>query len=111
MKESVTAPGNGRDTIGSAPAGEQPDEYLARAVPAALAAGMSWEQVATRLGVPPSPTSDGPPDRPGLAERNRGPRERPGAAHPRPPTGRSTKIGPHGHRALKARRRPMPRER
>lgn len=33
-------------------AGEQRDELLARAVIDALAEGMSWEQIAARLGVP-----------------------------------------------------------
>jgi hypothetical protein len=35
-----------------APAGEQRDELLARAVIDALVEGMSWEQIGARLGVP-----------------------------------------------------------
>ncbi|MFD9663474.1 hypothetical protein ACFWAY_17900 [Rhodococcus sp. NPDC059968] len=59
--EQVTDPGSGSDDTGLAPPGEQTDEFLARAVTAALAEGMSWEQIATRLGVPPPPTSGGAP--------------------------------------------------
>ncbi|QSE87906.1 hypothetical protein JWS13_04140 (plasmid) [Rhodococcus pseudokoreensis] len=46
---------------GVAPAGEQTDEFLARAVIAALTEGMSWEQIATRLGVPRPFTAGGSP--------------------------------------------------
>lgn len=46
---------------GVAPPGEQTDEFFARAIIDALTEGMSWEQLATRLGVLRPSTAGGSP--------------------------------------------------
>ena len=43
------------DSHAAVSGGDQTDDLLTRAVAEALAAGMSWAQIAAQLGIPPPP--------------------------------------------------------